>query len=94
MGQGAGALRRLFVREVTNALARALLENAIREGDTVRVGESDGRITVCRDQVEADGAGRRRRPPPGRRPRHAKADPKPGRDGRSNGPTSPETREV
>lgn len=42
LGQGAGSLRRLFVREVANALARGLLEGTFGEGDAVEVSAPDG----------------------------------------------------
>ncbi len=89
MGQGAGALRRLFVREVTNALARALLENAIREGDAVEVRESEGRIVVRRATDGGEPGSRRRRTPPNRRSRGVKAAP----EAATSGPGSPTDRE-
>jgi len=62
MGQGAGTLRRLFVRDVANSLARAMLENTIREGDSVEVCEVDGVIAVRRAVPEPEKSGKRRRP--------------------------------
>lgn len=48
LGQGAGSLRRLFVREVANALARGLLEGTFGEGDTVEVGSNGAGVEVSR----------------------------------------------
>ncbi|MGI5843465.1 MAG: AAA family ATPase [Candidatus Xenobium sp.] len=62
MGQGAGTLRRLFVRDVANSLARAMLENTIREGDSVEVCEVDGEIVVHRAGTKPEKPGKRRRP--------------------------------
>jgi hypothetical protein len=62
MGQGAGTLRRLFVRDVANSLARAMLENTIREGDSVEVCEVDGEIVVHRAGTRPEKPGKRRRP--------------------------------
>lgn len=67
MGQGAGVLRRLFVREVANSLARAMLENAVREGDSVEVHEHEGHIEVRRAGLVPEAAGKKRRPAASRR---------------------------
>ncbi len=44
--EGAGTLRRIFVREVENRLAHAMLEEQYHEGDWIEVGTDKGELVV------------------------------------------------
>jgi len=41
---GARPLKRLLLREIINPLALKLLDGTVKEGQTVRVDEKDGRL--------------------------------------------------
>jgi ATP-dependent Clp protease ATP-binding subunit ClpA len=56
LGHGAGILRRLFIREVENRLAQAMLEGRFHEGDTVEVKAVGDRIEIQVSRPLPEGA--------------------------------------